>query len=135
MSLVYTKPGSLVITFHVSLMKSILCYISAILLVTLAFCGIQKAFAGTATGRAIVGIDYGTTNVRMGMLRSGVGSVEIVLSFESDRKTINAVAYRDESTLFSQTAMNMVNLHFILIALVYVLLFSSQSFPEPFSVA
>lgn len=61
------------------------------------------------TGRAVVGIDYGTSNVRMGMLRSGVGSVEIVLSFESDRKTINAVAYRDESVLFSQTAMNMVN--------------------------
>lgn len=90
-------------------MKSTLCYISAVLLVTLAFCGIQTAWAGAAAGRAIVGIDYGTTNVRMGMLRSGVGSVEIVLSFESDRKTINAVAYRDESTLFSQTAMNMVN--------------------------
>ena len=65
--------------------------------------------ASGGAGRAIVGIDYGTTNVRMGMLRSGVGSVEIVLSFESDRKTINAVAYREESILFSQTAMNMVS--------------------------
>lgn len=89
-------------------MKSILRYITTNLLVALAFLGIQTAFAVAATGRAIVGIDYGTTHVRMGMLRSGVGSVEIVLSFESDRKTINAVAYRDESTLFSQTAMNMV---------------------------
>lgn len=64
--------------------------------------------ANGGAGRAIVGIDYGATNVRMGMLRSGVGSVEIVLNFESDRKTINAVAYREESILFSQTAMNMV---------------------------
>ena len=70
------------------------------------------ALAGAISGRAIVGIDYGTTHVRMGMLRSGVGSVEIVLSFESDRKTINAVAYRDESTLFSQTAMNMVRIFY-----------------------
>lgn len=64
--------------------------------------------ASGGAGRAIVGIDYGTTNVRMGMLRSGVGSVEIVLNFESDRKTVNAVAYREESILFSETAMNMV---------------------------
>lgn len=89
-------------------MKSILNYISLTFLVTLAFFGVQLAMANGGTGRAIVGIDYGTTHVRMGMLRSGVGSVEIVLSFESDRKTINAVAYREESTLFSQTAMNMV---------------------------
>lgn len=60
-------------------------------------------------GRAVVGIDFGSTNVRMGMLRSGVGSVEVVLSFESDRKTIAAVGYRDGQTLFSQTAMNMVS--------------------------
>lgn len=60
-------------------------------------------------GRAVVGIDLGATNVRMGMLRSGVGSVEVVLSFESDRKTICAVGYRDGQTLFSQTAMNMVS--------------------------
>ncbi len=58
--------------------------------------------------RAVVGIDLGSTNVRMGMLRSGVGSVEMVLSFESDRKTIAGIGYRDGQTLFSQTAMNMV---------------------------
>jgi molecular chaperone DnaK (HSP70) len=86
-------------------MKSILSYISVTLLFILTFVDVQFALT---SGRAIVGIDYGTTNVRMGMLRSGVGSVEIVLSFESDRKTINAVAYREESVLFSQTAMNMV---------------------------
>jgi molecular chaperone DnaK (HSP70) len=61
-------------------------------------------------GRAVVGIDLGSTNVRMGMLRSGVGSVETVLNFESERKTIAAVGYRDGQTLFSQTAMNMVSL-------------------------
>jgi hypoxia up-regulated 1 len=88
-------------------MKSILNYVSVTLLFVLAFFGAQLAMANGGGGRAIVGIDYGTTNVRMGMLRSGVGSVEIVLSFESDRKTINAVAYREESILFSQTAMNM----------------------------
>lgn len=91
-------------------MKSILNYVSVTLLVVLAFFSVQLAMANGGSGRAIVGIDYGTTNVRMGMLRSGVGSVEIVLSFESDRKTINAVAYREESTLFSQTAMNMVRI-------------------------
>ena len=90
-------------------MKSILNYVSLTLFVVLAFFGVQLAIASGGAGRAIVGIDYGTTNVRMGMLRSGVGSVEIVLSFESDRKTINAVAYREESILFSQTAMNMVS--------------------------
>ena len=90
-------------------MKSILNYVSLTLLVVLAFFGVQSSMASGGAGRAIVGIDYGTTNVRMGMLRSGVGSVEIVLSFESDRKTINAVAYREESILFSQTAMNMVS--------------------------
>ena len=92
-------------------MKSILYYATMTLLIMLAFFGIQLTFASGGAGRAIVGIDYGATNVRMGMLRSGVGSVEIVLSFESDRKTINAVAYREESILFSQTAMNMVK-HF-----------------------
>lgn len=91
-------------------MKLILNYVSVTLLVVLAFFSVQLAMANGGSGRAIVGIDYGTTNVRMGMLRSGVGSVEIVLSFESDRKTINAVAYREESTLFSQTAMNMVQI-------------------------
>lgn len=85
-----------------------MCYIRVISLILLVLFGIQTAVANGGSGRAVVGIDYGTTNVRMGMLRSGVGSVEIVLSFESDRKTINAVAYRDESVLFSQTAMNMV---------------------------
>lgn len=80
------------------------------LFVMLFFFGIQLALASGGAGRAIVGIDYGATNVKMGMLRSGVGSVEIVLSFESDRKTINAVAYRDESILFSQTAMNIVRI-------------------------
>lgn len=104
-------------------MKSILFYAPMALLVMLACFGIQFAMAGGVSGRAVVGIDYGTTNVRMGMLRSGVGSVEIVLSFESDRKTINAVAYREESTLFSQTAMNTVNdcllfSYFILISVV-----------------
>lgn len=89
-------------------MRSISCFVLPFVLAVMVFIGIPSVFAGAAAGRAIVGIDYGTTNVRMGMLRSGVGSVEIVLSFESDRKTINAVAYRDESTLFSQTAMNMV---------------------------
>ena len=59
--------------------------------------------------RAVVGIDLGATHVRMGMLRSGVGNVEIVLNFESDRKTINAIGFRDGQTLFSQTAMNMVS--------------------------
>ncbi len=91
-------------------MKSTLCYIHIAILV-LSFLGIRVVLANGGSGRAVVGIDYGTTNVRMGMLRSGVGSVEIVLSFESDRKTINAVAYRDESILFSQTAMNMVKLN------------------------
>lgn len=62
-------------------------------------------------GRAVLGIDLGSTNVRMGMLRSGTGSVDIVLSFESDRKTIAALGYRDRQTHFSQTAMNMVNEH------------------------
>lgn len=85
-----------------SILKS--CLISALGFL-LILCGIANA---GYSGRAVVGIDYGTTNVRMGMLRSGVGSVEIVLSFESDRKTINAVAYREESSIFSQTAMNMV---------------------------
>jgi molecular chaperone DnaK (HSP70) len=93
-------------------MKSILNYVSVTLLFVLAFFGAHLAMANGGGGRAIVGIDYGTTNVRMGMLRSGVGSVEIVLSFESDRKTINAVAFREESILFSQTAMNMVRLAF-----------------------
>lgn len=106
-------------------MKSNLCYISTIILVALAFFGIQTAFSGAATGRAIVGIDYGTTNVRMGMLRSGVGSVEIVLSFESDRKTINAVAYRDESILSSQTAMNMVNNIFIMLLIINIIFYFS----------
>ena len=78
------------------------------MLAFISFWAVQIVTATPAVGRAVVGIDYGTTNVRMGMLRSGVGSVEIVLSFESDRKTINAVAYREESSLFSQTAMNMV---------------------------
>lgn len=85
---------------HYSVFNFILAFIS--------FWVVQFTMATPAVGRAVVGIDYGTTNVRMGMLRSGVGSVEIVLSFESDRKTINAVAYREESSLFSQTAMNMV---------------------------
>lgn len=95
-------------------MKSILSYISVTLLLILTFLGIPFALASGGAGRAIVGIDYGTTNVRMGMLRSGVGSVEIVLSFESDRKTINAVAYREESVLFSQTAMNMVIIRYFM---------------------
>ncbi len=98
-------------------MKSILCYIRVTSLILLTFFGIQMAISSGVSGRAVVGIDYGTTNVRMGMLRSGVGSVEIVLSFESDRKTINAVAYRDESILFSQTAMNMVT--FLIKGIVY----------------
>lgn len=91
---------------------SIFDFLSLSFCLIIAYLGVTSLFvsarSSVPTGRAIVGIDYGTTNVRMGMLRSGVGSVEIVLSFESDRKTINAVAYRDESIFFSQTAMNMV---------------------------
>lgn len=88
-------------TFGMAWMKGVL----SSLLLCLLFClllldGVQS--------RAVVGIDFGSTSVRMGMLRSGVGSVEIVLNLESDRKSVNAVGFRDESTLFSQTAMNMV---------------------------
>lgn len=63
---------------------------------------------GGLNARAVVGIDFGASNVRMGMWKSGVGRIEVVLNFESDRKTINAVGFRDGQTLFSQTAMNMV---------------------------
>ena len=98
-------------------------------LVFLTFLSIQIALV-SAAGRAVVGIDYGSTNVRMGMLRSGVGSVEIVLSFESDRKTINAVAYRDESTLFSQTAMNMVTLKLQIIIIIILRYFLVPKIPK-----
>lgn len=96
-------------------------YLTLTLFAILALWYVPVAEAVPA-GRAVVGIDYGSTNVRMGMLRSGVGSVEIVLSFESDRKTINAVAYRDESVLFSQTAMNMVRIIICILKKAYLIL-------------
>lgn len=77
---------------------------SGMTILLLALC----LLVGGLQARAVVGIDFGASNVRMGMWRSGVGRVEVVLNFESDRKTINAVGFRDGQTLFSQTAMNMV---------------------------
>jgi hypothetical protein len=62
-----------------------------------------------AFANGVVGIDFGTSGVRMGMIRSGKPGIDIVLSFESGRKTTNALAFRDGSPLFNESAMNLVH--------------------------